>query len=177
MTSDSCSRSRASACCSRCSPNSVPRASEIGIDSRVLLFSLAVSIATGLLFGLAPLVHLTARNLGLSLKEGGQRATAGSGRQLLRRLLVVSEIAASVMAVVVCGLLLKSFWKMQQIEPGFNPDGLTTFQIYLPETSYPEASDLTGFFRTAVGRDGGTARCRGRICDERASTEAASQRQ
>jgi predicted permease len=129
------------------SPHSVPRANEIGIDGHVLVFSLVVSLGTGILFGLAPLVHLTTRNLGLSLKEGGQRATAGSGRQLLRRLLVVSEIAASVMAVVVCGLLLKSFWKMQQIEPGFKSEGLTTFQIYLPETNYPEPADLVGFFQ------------------------------
>ena len=57
-----------------------------------------------------------------------------------------AAIAAAVMAVVVCGLLLKSFWKMQQVEPGFNASGLTTFQLYLPETSYPESSDLTGFF-------------------------------
>ena len=129
------------------SPDSIPRAAEIGIDARVLLFSLAVSLVTGLLFGLAPLAHMTAKNLGLSLKEGGQRATAGSGRQLLRRLLVVSEIAAAVMAVVVCGLLLKSLWKMQQVEPGFEPSGLSTFQLYLPSTSYPEPSDQVGFLR------------------------------
>lgn len=133
------------------SPDSIPRASEVGIDARVLLFTLAVSILTGIIFGLAPLVHLTARNLGLSLREGGHRATAGSGRQLLRRLLVVSEIAAAVMTVVVSGLLLKSLWRMQQVDPGFEPKGLSTFQIYLPETSYPEPSDALGFFRELAG--------------------------
>lgn len=129
------------------SPDSIPRASEVGVDGRVLVFTLAVSIVTGIVFGLAPLVHLTTRNLGLSLREGGHRATAGSGRQRLRRLLVVSEIAAAVMAVVVSGLLLKSFWKMQQVDPGFDPDGLSTFQIYLPETTYPEPADELRFFR------------------------------
>ncbi len=129
------------------SPESIPRASEIGLDGSVLLFSFGVSILTGLLFGLAPLAHLTAKSVGLNLKDGGQRSTAASGRQLLRRALVVSEIAAAAMAVIVCGLLLKSFWNMQEVDPGFRVTGLSTFQIYLPETNYPESSELTGFFR------------------------------
>ncbi len=128
------------------SPGSVPRAAEIGIDGSVLLFSFAVSIITGILFGLAPMMHVTSKSLGLSLKDGGRRTTATSGRQLLRRILVVSEIAAAVMAVVVCGLLLRSFWNMQQVEPGFNPRGLSTFELYLPQTNYPEPSDQIGFF-------------------------------
>jgi len=129
------------------SPESIPRYSEIGIDGSVLAFSFGISILTGLLFGLAPLAHLTVGSIGSTLKDGGQRATAASGRQLLRRVLVVSEIAAAVMAVVVCGLLLKSFWNRQQVDPGFRAAGLSTFQIYLPSTTYPEASDLVGFFQ------------------------------
>ena len=130
------------------SPDSIPRHSEIGIDPSVLLFALAVSAATGIVFGLAPLAQLTVGTMGSTLKDGGQRATAAAGRQLLRRALVVSEIAAAVMAVVVCGLLLKSLWNRQSVDPGFRADGLSTFQLYLPESSYPESSDLTRFFDT-----------------------------
>ena len=119
------------------SPGSVPRAAEIGIDGSVLLFSVAVSIITGILFGLAPMMHVTSKSLGLSLKDGGRRTTATSGRQLLRRILVVSEIAAAVMAVVVCGLLLRSFWNMQQVEPGFNPWGLSTSSSTCPRRTIP----------------------------------------
>lgn len=120
------------------SPGSVPRATEIGIDGSVLLFSFAVSILTGILFGLAPMMHVTTKSLGLSLKDGGQRTTATSGRQLLRRILVVSEIAAAVMAVVVCGLLLRSFWnqtpnRLVMLHSQFPTMGFDKFWVSAPE--------------------------------------------
>ncbi|HSF17933.1 MAG TPA: ABC transporter permease [Vicinamibacteria bacterium] len=128
-------------------PDSIPRAAEVLLDGNVLLFSLVVSLVTGVLFGVTPLLHLSATNLGISLKDGGQRSTASSGRQAFRRSLVVAEIAVAVMLVIGCGLLLRSFWEMQQVDPGFEPDGLSTFEIYLPETAYPQTSDQVAFFR------------------------------
>ena len=128
------------------SPDSVPRAAEIGLDGRVLIFTLGVSLLTGLLFGLAPLLHLSPRTMGLALKEGGQRSTATSGRMKLRRLLVISEVALAVILVVGAGLLLRSFAALQRVDPGFDPRGLLTFQLFLTQASYPEPADRIGFF-------------------------------
>jgi putative ABC transport system permease protein len=126
-------------------PASIPRAAEIALDGRVLAFSLAVSILTGLLFGLAPLLHLTRRNLGRAIMEGGQRVSAG--RHVLRQLLVSAEIAVAVMVVIACGLLLRSFWAMSNVDPGFRAEGLLTFETYLPDTTYPDPSSQVSFFR------------------------------
>jgi putative ABC transport system permease protein len=126
-------------------PASIPRAAEIALDGRVLLFSIAVSIVTGLLFGLAPLLHLTRRNLGRVISEGGRRVA--SGRHILRQVLVAAEIAVAVMVVIACGLLLRSFWAMSNVDPGFRAAGLLTFETYLPDTTYPDASSQVSFFR------------------------------
>jgi predicted permease len=131
-------------------PASIPRAAEIGLDSSVLLFSVGTAVVTGILFGLSPLLHLTKRSLGSTLRDGGRRATAG--RRAVRSTLVVSEIAMAVMLVVACGLLLRSFWTMQDVDAGFRASGLTTFQIYLPESSYPEPSSQVGFLRDLSAR-------------------------
>ena len=128
------------------SPDSVPRAASIGLDARVLLFTIGVSLFTGLLFGLAPLLHLSPRTMGLTLKEGGQRTTATGGRMLLRRLLVVSEVALAVVLVVGAGLLLRSFAALQRVDPGFDPRGVLTFQLFLTQAAYPEPNDRIAFF-------------------------------
>src|SRR6185503_4642692 len=99
--------------------DSIPRVDEIRLDGRTVLFTLAVAIATGLLFGLAPALHARAGSFFATLKAGGQRATAGSGRQWLRRVLVVAEVAFAAMLVIGGGLLIRSFWLLQQVDPGF----------------------------------------------------------
>ncbi len=126
-------------------PASIPRFAEIALDAPVLLFSLGVSVLTGLLFGLTPLLHLTRRNLGRAIREGGQRVA--SGRHLLREVLVTAEIAIAVVVVVACGLLLRSFWAMSNVDPGFRSAGLETFETYLPDTTYPDVSSQVSFFR------------------------------
>lgn len=131
-------------------PGSVPRAAEVGLDATVLLFSLATALVTGVLFGLSPLLHLTRSSLGAALREGGRRTT--SGRRALRQAVVISEIAVAVMLVVACGLLLRSFWTMQDVDAGFRADGLTTFQIYLPESTYPDPASEVGFLRDLSAR-------------------------
>ena len=128
------------------SPGSVPRISEIGLDLSVVGFTLGVSLFTGLLFGLAPLMHLRAGNMNSALREGGQRSTAGATRQRLRRLLVVSEVALAVVLIVGSGLMLRSFSALQNVDPGFEPDGLLTFRIFLPSSDYPQPSDQVAFF-------------------------------
>jgi putative ABC transport system permease protein len=134
------------------SPGSVPRAEEITLDGTVLLFTLVVSVVTGLLFGFAPLMHLTQRTINMSLREGGQRATAGSARMRLRRLLVVSEIALAVVLVVGSGLMLRSFATLLRVDPGFEPEGLLTFGVFLPAANYADASDQAAFHQRLADR-------------------------
>jgi predicted permease len=128
-------------------PDAIPRAGEIGIDGRVLLFTLLVSVVTGVLFGLAPALHSRAAVLFSSLKEGGQRTTAGMGRQLLRRTLVIVEVALAATLVLVGGLLIRSFWLLLQVDPGFDPRGVLTFQIALPDARYPDDRQVIGFYQ------------------------------
>jgi putative ABC transport system permease protein len=134
------------------SPGSVPRTDEITLDGTVLLFTLAVSVVTGLLFGFAPVMHLTQRTVNQSLREGGTRATAGSARMRLRRLLVVSEIALAVVLVVGSGLMLRSFAALVRVNPGFNPQNLLTFGVFLPAANYADAAAQSSFHQRLADR-------------------------
>ncbi|MEA2564067.1 MAG: hypothetical protein QOH06_5571 [Acidobacteriota bacterium] len=131
---------------------SLPRVREIGIDGRVLLFTLGVAILTGVLFGLAPAMHARASVMFSSLKEGSQRSTAGAGRQFLRRALVISEVALAATLVIVGGLLIRSFWLLQQVDPGFDANNVLTFQIALPDARYPEEPQVVAFYQRLVDR-------------------------
>jgi putative ABC transport system permease protein len=133
-------------------PDSLPRASEITLDPIVLVFTVCVSLLTGAVFGLAPLLHLRERVVNSSLKESGQRSTAGAGRTWLRRGLVVVEVALAVVLVVGSGLLLRSFWNLTRVDAGFNRSRLTTFGLVLPGSTYPNAQAVADFF-ARVQRD------------------------
>ncbi|HEX6132476.1 MAG TPA: ABC transporter permease [Longimicrobiales bacterium] len=133
-------------------PRGIPRALEIGLDANVLLFTLAVSIGTGLLFGLAPALHLTRRSVTQSLRDGTGRTTASGARQQVRRLLVVSEVALAVVLVVGSGLMLRSFAELRKVDPGFEPEGLLSFQLFLPAATYPEATDQAAFLDRLLDR-------------------------
>jgi len=124
---------------------SIPRLNEIGLDVSVLGFTLGISVVTGLLFGLAPLLHLTADNLTAALREG--RATVGTARYRLRQLLVVSEIALAVVLVIGAGLMLRSFSALQNVDPGFDHDGLLTFRLFLPSATYAGPPEQVSFYR------------------------------
>jgi len=126
-------------------PEAVPRAAEVALDGRAVLFTALVALATGLLFGLAPAVRVKAGNLFAALKEGG-RTTGGAASQALRRGLVVAEVALATMLVLGAGLLLKSFWTLQQVDPGFEAGGALSFQISLPEANYPESAGVGAFY-------------------------------
>jgi predicted permease len=134
---------------------SLPRVDEIGIDGRTLLFTLGISIVTGLLFGLAPALHSRAGTFFATLKEGGQRTTAGAGRQRLRRGLVVIEVALAAMLVIGGGLMIRSFWKLLQVNSGFDPKNVLSFEIALPRATYPEAHNTRDFYQTLLSRLGG----------------------
>ena len=126
-------------------PENLPRLSEIGVDGRVLGFTLGISILTGLVFGLAPAWAASRDRVGDALKEGGRSATAGSARQRLRSAFVVAELAVALILLVGAGLLIKTFWKLRSVEPGFNPDRLITMRVELPETRYKDVAPQTRF--------------------------------
>ncbi|HYW47473.1 MAG TPA: ABC transporter permease [Bryobacteraceae bacterium] len=110
-------------------PGGLPRMENIGVDGWVLAFTLTVSLLTGIVFGLAPALQISACDLNETLKEGGRGSTAGPHR--LRNLLVVSEVAAALLLVVGAGLMLRTMWRLNAVNPGFDPHNLLTFSVGL----------------------------------------------
>ena len=143
-------------------PENLPRLSEIGVDGRVLGFTLGVSVLTGLIFGLVPAWAASRGRVGDALKEGGRSATAGSARQRLRSTFVVVELAVALVLLVGAGLLIKTFWNLRSVEPGFNPDHLITMRVELPETRYKDVATANALSQTGTGRHEFTAGCAGR---------------
>ncbi|MEP6917557.1 MAG: ABC transporter permease [Acidobacteriota bacterium] len=135
-------------------PDSIPRAAEIGIDPVVLGFTLLISVATGILFGMAPLLHLRERVVSRSLKDSGQRTTAGSARARVRSGLVMAEVALAVVLVIGAGLLLRSFWNLVSVDAGFNRSRLVTFSVVLPAANYRTPESSVNFFSRLTGRLG-----------------------
>ncbi len=127
-------------------PDSLPRAAEIALDPAVLVFTLIVSVATGLLFGLAPLLHLRATMVSLALKESGQRTTAGSVQTRVRSGLVMVEVALAVVLVIGAGLMLRSLWNLTTVDAGFNRSQLVTFRLVLPGATYRTPESTVAFF-------------------------------
>ncbi len=127
------------------STDTIPRVHEIGIDARVAFFTLLISLLTGVAFGLAPALQVSKPDLTDSLKESG-RTTAGVRRNRLRSLLVVSEIALSLVLLVGAGLMIKSFAKLNRIDPGFNPEKLLTLGVTLLRSNYPEDGRVAAFY-------------------------------
>jgi putative ABC transport system permease protein len=139
-------------------PDSIPRANEIALDGVVLLFTVGVSVVAGLVFGLAPLLHLTVKDLSSSLQDGSQRTTAGAARLILRRGLVASELAMAVILVIGAGLMLRSFSALQQVDPGFQVDNLLSFNISTTFTTGTEEAQFLEDLRTQLaGLPGVTA--------------------
>ncbi len=122
-------------------PDSVPRTGEIRVDLVVLAFTLGVSVVAVFLFALAPLAQVSERNLANWIRGAGQRAIRGGG-QALRKGLVVTEIALAVVLVIGSGLMIRAFWKLQQVRTGFEPDGVMSFSVNLPATKYPNPDRL-----------------------------------
>lgn len=120
-------------------PDSVPRAAEITLDPVVLTFTVGVALVTGLVFGLAPLLHMGEQAVTLSIKEGGLRATSGAGRNRVRRGLVVAEIALAVMLVIGAGLLIRTFRNLTSVDAGFDVENRVTFGLVLPQATYPDS--------------------------------------
>ena len=110
----------------RMAPADLLRATAIGLNPVVLLFTLAVSIMVGILFGLAPALEAARKDLAGALKEGGRSSQEASGRQSLRKTLVISEVALAIVLLICSGLLLRSFQKLSEVRPGFDPANVLT---------------------------------------------------
>jgi len=126
-------------------PDNLPRLQEIGVDGRVLAFTFGVSLLTGIIFGLLPAWTASRSVIGEALKEGGRSATAGAARQTMRSTFVVVELAIALVLLIGAGLLIKTFWNLRSVEPGFNPDHLLTMRVELPEARYKEVDKQTRF--------------------------------
>jgi putative ABC transport system permease protein len=123
-------------------PDSIPRATEITLDPVVLGFTVAVAMLTGIVFGLAPLLHVGERAVTIAIKDGGTRSTSSLSRSRIRRGLVAGEIALAVMLVIGAGLLIRTFRNLTSVDAGFDPSNRVTFGVNLPGASYPEAQRI-----------------------------------
>lgn len=127
-------------------PTDLPRLTDVGIDTRALLFTLGITLATGLIFGLVPALQASKADLNETLKDAGRGSTEGARRHRVRNILVVSELAISLMLLIGGGLLIRSFWRLQRVDPGFNPSNALALSVALPQMKYPEKSQQTAFF-------------------------------
>ncbi len=134
------------------SPREIPRLSEAGLDARVLAFTFVVSLLAGVLFGLAPALRGSHADLNESLKEGGQSGTTSFGRQRLRGLLVVSEIALTLVLLIGAGLMIKSFRRLLDVNPGFDPENVLTMQMALPPAKYAAPQEKARFYDQLLAR-------------------------
>ncbi len=126
-------------------PGDIPRLAAIRIDNRVLAFTTAVAALTGILFGLAPALRSSRVNLGETLKEGGRSLVGGHHR--LRNLLVVTEIALSLVLLIGAGLLIRSFLHVQQVEPGFAPQNVLSMRMALVGPAYSDVARRVSFYQ------------------------------
>ena len=134
-------------------PAEIPRYRAIGLNPRVLVFSLLISLATGIIFGLASAMRASSIAPLEALKAGGRGATAGRGHARVRNVLVVSEFAAALVLLAAAGLMIHSLANLMQVDPGFNPDHVLTMQVNLPGRDYygkPEKQ--IAYFQQAVER-------------------------
>jgi putative ABC transport system permease protein len=130
---------------------SFPRMSEVRLDLPVLLFTVLVSLATGLLFGLAPVVAVSRADTHSALKEGGRGGTAGAASRRLRGALVVLEVALALALLAGSGLLIRSFLHLQEVDGGFRADGVLTLRLALPEQKYSRPAQTRAFYRDLLG--------------------------
>ncbi len=132
----------------------LPRLEEVGIDGAVIWFTSAMSLLTGLLFGLVPILRLESSRLAAGLNEFGRRLTAGRERLSARGVLVTCQVAFALVLLIGSGLMARSYWRLRSVEPGFDPKSTLTFDLALPEGQYPGEEEGARFVRELTERVG-----------------------
>jgi putative ABC transport system permease protein len=133
-------------------PENISQVKALSIDARVLVFTLLISLLTGLIFGLAPALQASKFNLNETLKEGGRDTAAGSRGNRIRGLLVIAEVAVSLILLIGAGLLINSFMRLRNVDPGFRADRLLTMKLVLPQTKYPDRERRSAFYNELLSR-------------------------
>jgi len=133
-------------------PEEIPRVASVTIDWAVLGFTMVVSLATGMLFGLVPALQSSGGGLMNAVREGGGKHTAGRTRRKLRNGLIVGEVAVSLILLVGAGLMVRTFLVLNEVHPGFEPENVHTARVWIPESRYSEEVQVTGFYREVIER-------------------------
>ncbi|HTF37921.1 MAG TPA: ABC transporter permease, partial [Blastocatellia bacterium] len=133
-------------------PKQIPRLHMLSLDWRTFAFALTASLLTGALFGLAPALQISKVNLNESLKEGGRGSSGGSRHNRLRGLLVIAEVSLAFVLLIGAGLLMRTFFYLQNVDPGFNPERVLTATIDLPGARYSTGRKASSFYRELIGR-------------------------
>ncbi|MFY9572082.1 MAG: ABC transporter permease [Blastocatellia bacterium] len=134
------------------SPETLPRAQEISVDWRVLCFTLAISVITGITFGLVPAWQMSKTDVCEALKDGSRNSTRGFGSGGLRNGLVVSELTLALVLLVGAGLMIKSLWRLSRVDAGFKAGSVLTMRISLPGARYTEHAQRAAFFDEVIQR-------------------------
>ncbi len=133
-------------------PASIPRIHEIGINGSVLEFTTAVTLLSGLLFGVLPAVRAGSKKALLALRDGGRGSAIGRDRHRARSLLVVGRVALALVLLVGSGLIVGSFQQLRSVDPGFNAEGIMTFRLSPPPTKYVGAEATAQLYDQLVER-------------------------
>jgi predicted permease len=134
------------------SPANLPRAAEVSIDIRVLAFTLALSILSAVIFALVPALQASKADLNETLKAGGKGSPATSLGKRTRHLLVIAEVALSLVLLIAAGLLVKSFQRLQQVDPGFDTNNLLVARLSLPQSTYKDRESMKVFYEKIADR-------------------------
>jgi putative ABC transport system permease protein len=134
------------------SPTILPRAAEIAVDARVLAFTAGIAVLTGILFGLAPAVHMARADLNAALRDGGRGNSVGFQRNSLRSVLVMGEVALALVLLSGAGLLMRSFYRLESVDPGFDASDVLTFRTNLPGAKYKTDEQQLAFYERALAR-------------------------
>jgi putative ABC transport system permease protein len=129
----------------------LPRSGEVRLDGRVVVFTLGISLLTGLIFGLAPALQVSRADVQDALKEGGNSGNSPR-RNWLRGALVVAEVSSAIVLLIGAGLLIHSFMRLQQVESGLRPENVLTCKITLPLAKYPTGDSMANFYRQVFDR-------------------------
>jgi putative ABC transport system permease protein len=132
--------------------NNLPQGMPIAMDARVLLFMVAISVLTGIIFGIFPALQLSGTNVNQTLRDEGRGSTGGHRRLQLRGLLVVGQVALSLMLLIGAGLLVRSFSRLLRVNPGFDPQNVLTMNVSLPTVKYADAQKQNTFFDDLLRR-------------------------